>query len=373
MATSNSAEVTPSNYQPGGTCIALMGPWISAAKISGIDPSGMGQWPFIKMEGKEAPRIIFVSGYHSCNQNTRLGLATYHNQQIWILMDQGQTNSDPWHQFLEDLISQIQTWHQQHKAILICLDANENITNPTPKGLGWLMAKTDLIDLHYHRYPHRPRPSMYNQGSQTIDICMGSLEFVVAMTAATILPFGIPIHLTGDHRTLVLDFNSSILFRHKPPPSRYLYPQGVNSNVPTTVTWLSKIIGIASDIDWINDRITQIENLTSIQKMDKISLNNIDRDLTGILITADSKCHRFKDYPWSPTLDRAYLEHQYWLLWLSKIKTNDHMLALTKRSRQNYQIWKSNCNYQTQLQTTTSTSALAHNTTWSPNQMQTVP
>jgi len=117
MATSNSTEVTPSNYQPGGTCIALMGPWISAAKISGKDPSGMGRWSFIEMEGKEAHRRIFVSGYWSCNQNTRLGLAMYHDQQIRILMDQGQTNPDPHHQFLEDLISQIRTWHQQHKAV----------------------------------------------------------------------------------------------------------------------------------------------------------------------------------------------------------------------------------------------------------------
>jgi len=117
---------------------------------------------------------------------------------------------------------------------LICLDANENVTNPTTKGLGCLMAETDLIDLHYHRYPHRLCPSTYNRGSQTIDICMGSPEFVVAMTAATILPFGIPIHLTGDHRALVLDFNSSILFGHKPPPSHYLYPK---VSIATSLQW----------------------------------------------------------------------------------------------------------------------------------------
>jgi len=70
VATSNSTETMPSNYQPGGTCTALLGPWISSAKLSGKDASGMGRWSFIEMEGKEARRIIIVSGYRSCNQNT---------------------------------------------------------------------------------------------------------------------------------------------------------------------------------------------------------------------------------------------------------------------------------------------------------------
>jgi len=100
---------------------------------------------------------------------------------------------------VEDLIAQIRIWHHQHKVVLICLDANEKVTNPTIQGIGRLAAEMDLIDLHYHQYPHRPCPSTYNRGTQMIDICMGSPEFVAALTATTILPFAIPIHLTGDH------------------------------------------------------------------------------------------------------------------------------------------------------------------------------
>jgi len=70
VATSNSTDMTPSNYQPGGTCTMLMGPWITAAKLAGKDSSGMGRWSFIEIEGKEARRIVIISGYRSCNQQT---------------------------------------------------------------------------------------------------------------------------------------------------------------------------------------------------------------------------------------------------------------------------------------------------------------
>jgi len=43
------------------------------------------------------------------------------------------------------------------------------------------------------------------------------------MMAATILPFGVPIQLSGDHRALIMEFDSHILFGHQPPPPRYLY------------------------------------------------------------------------------------------------------------------------------------------------------
>jgi len=42
IATSNSTEVTPSNYQPGGTCTAVIGCWTSHARTTTQDRTGMG-------------------------------------------------------------------------------------------------------------------------------------------------------------------------------------------------------------------------------------------------------------------------------------------------------------------------------------------
>jgi len=54
LATSNSIEVTPSNYQPGGTCTAVLGRWTSHARTTAQDHHGMGQWSSIEFEGENA-------------------------------------------------------------------------------------------------------------------------------------------------------------------------------------------------------------------------------------------------------------------------------------------------------------------------------
>jgi len=45
-----------------------------------------------------------------------------------------------------------------------------------------------------------------------LDLCLGSPEFVLALTKVAVLPFGIPVHLPGDHWAVILDFDSHILF-----------------------------------------------------------------------------------------------------------------------------------------------------------------
>jgi len=73
LAVSNSLKITPSNYQPGGTCTAAIGSWSFTVKSASQDPSNMGCWSYLKLKGKESHQIIIVLGYCSCS--------TYHDQQ----------------------------------------------------------------------------------------------------------------------------------------------------------------------------------------------------------------------------------------------------------------------------------------------------
>jgi len=322
IAVSNSTEITTSNFQPGGTCTTLLGPWVRAARISGNDPTNMGRWSYIELEGKEARRIVIVTGYRSCSQQTRLGSSTFHDQQYRIMLHNGNLTPDPRTQFIDDIIQQIREWRQQKKAVLVCLDANENVTNPNPTtGIGRITAETDLVDLHYYKYPTQPRPPTYNRGTTTIDICLGSPEFVDALLTTSILPFGLPVYLSGDHRALILDFDSRILFGHEPPPARHVYQRGARSNALPTVTKFSKLVGEACDQASLNERITDMEHLPGLTEIDKQLLNAIDNELTKILVTADRKCQRFNAYPWTPAMHTTYLEHRYWALRFSEVKT----------------------------------------------------
>jgi len=180
----------------------------------GQDTSGLGRWSYVKMQGKEDHRYIILSGYQVCeNQTIDPGSNNTFNQQYHLLHQQGHRNPDPWAQFVEDLITIIKQWQAQNKAVLICLDANENPQNQGTPEIGQIFSETDLIDLHSARHPGQNCPPTYNQGSKPIDVCAGSPEFVEALETAWYLPFGEPLGLHSNHQTLGLDFNIKKLFR----------------------------------------------------------------------------------------------------------------------------------------------------------------
>jgi len=151
-------------------------------------------------------------GYQVCkDQTVNPGSNNTFNQQYRIMHQQGHQQPDPQSQFVTNLIQIVQTWQSQNKAVLVCIDANENPQKQSTHGITRLFTKMDLIDLHSHCQPGT-RPPTYNHGSKPINLCTGSPEFAAALKAAWYLPFGEPIGLRGDHRTLGLDFNIKTLF-----------------------------------------------------------------------------------------------------------------------------------------------------------------
>jgi len=70
IATSSSAEVIIGNYQPGGTCTITLGCWVSCACLAEQDSHGLGQWSYIEFKGRDERRIVVVSAYRSCLQQT---------------------------------------------------------------------------------------------------------------------------------------------------------------------------------------------------------------------------------------------------------------------------------------------------------------
>jgi len=103
---------------------------------------------------------------------------------------------------------------------LLCLDANKDVENLSPiKDLGQLIADMDLTDIHENLHPHNPCPATHQRGSHPIDIILASPRFLVAVTAAYLLPFGQPVTMPGDHQTLGIDLDTRILFGNQPPLS----------------------------------------------------------------------------------------------------------------------------------------------------------
>jgi len=71
----------------------------------------------------------------------------------------------------------------------------------------------------------------------------------------------------------------------------------------------------------IYNKIQGIRSKTILTPIDHKELENIDKLLTQILVTADKQCIKKGQYPWSPKLHEAYLIHYYWSLKMSERKT----------------------------------------------------
>jgi len=234
-----------------------------------------------------------------------------YDQQYRLLLAQGQSQPKPRQQFINNLIKQVKTWRQQHIKVMVCLDANEDTEALNPlKDLGQLIAETDLTDVHENKFPQRPRPTTHQRGTRPIDIILASPRFVNAVTAAYILPFGIPITMPGDHRTLGIDLNMQILFGNKsPPPSRFTQVRGVQSNAIPTVQCFCELTVQGWEKFAIAEWITPFVKLTTLTPHEHKLLDKIDQDLTHIIVQADRQCAEFHTTPWSPKLHKAYVEH----------------------------------------------------------------
>jgi len=68
----------------------------------------------------------------------------------------------------------------------------------------------------------------------------------------------------------------------------------------------------------IYECIQTMASKTTLTTTNHDKLDDIDKDLTQILVKASRKCVKFSSHPWSPQLHEVYLIHHYWQLKLSQ-------------------------------------------------------
>ena len=124
---SSSAEVSQSNYQPGGTAIGTLGKWTRRCISTGTDSLGLGHWSYQVLQGCNGVQVIFCSIYQVCDQKFDPESMTTYSQQYWLLENKGIPNPDPHAQFLVDFTSQVQQWHQKGNEVFFCSDINEDL------------------------------------------------------------------------------------------------------------------------------------------------------------------------------------------------------------------------------------------------------
>jgi len=329
LTTSASLDTTDSNHQPGGTFLAVVGCYASRILATGSDHSGLGRWSYSELTGRNGRRFIVTTAYRVGNQQPTLGSTTAYTQQYHLLLRQGVPNPNPRAAFITDLISFVTRWQSTHD-ILICMDANDTTIQSDDHGVDQLIEATSLIDLHQYRFPNRPSPATHHRGSKTIDYCLGTRGFAEALTGAWMLPFGLLATLTGDHRTLGLEFDHDVLFGQKFPRNELYTSRGIYSNAYPTVRKFNDEVAQECDRRGLIKAAQTLSNKYTFSPADHQELERIDQALTAVLVNTDKKFAKHKQSPWSPDLHQAFLTHCYWRTKLTQKRTNrDYTDVLT--------------------------------------------
>jgi len=101
------------------------------------------------------------------------------------------------------------------------------------------------------------------------------------------------------------------LFGNQPLPSHQLIQsRGVNSNAIPTVQCFCMIANKQWEHKAIPERVAQLTQKDKFTKSDHDVLEQINQDLTNILVQANWQCSKFKNTPWSPKLHQMYIKHQ---------------------------------------------------------------
>jgi len=323
IATSSSKEKNTPHYQPGGTLTLALGKWASRVIARGRDEL-LGRWSYLELVGQQGKHIMLLSAYRVCTQQFDATANTVTAQQTRLLQQQGIKTPNPKKQFVTNLIALIKTWIHAGKDILLGMDANEDVDNPHSH-ITQLFTETRLIDLHNHRHPTLRKPATHNHGSAPIDIMAGTQLLADAIHYAWILPFGMPALIKGDHRLLGIDFDPDILFGTKPATPAPSLLCGVNSNNELHIKKFCTTAIEQCTRHNLGDRIDALMHLPMLHETDIRELELIDSTLTKILTHADQSCRSISNIPWSPTVQKAYIKHQYWTLRLAEFCTERNL------------------------------------------------
>lgn len=171
LATSNSADITLGNYQPGGTATVATAKWTTRAIKTITDDSGMGRWSGIQFRTKQNHSLYIITAYCP-NQDTKYGTNTAYQQQWRMLRSQEYADPNPRKQFFIDLSKVIQRIHSAQDKIILSWDANDDVNSDT---ITSFMAQNNLTSLMGE---HPEELSTYARGKRVIDHIMGSTTII---------------------------------------------------------------------------------------------------------------------------------------------------------------------------------------------------
>ena len=320
---SSSCVACADAYKPGGTLTVYDGNWSSRVH-KGVDTHKLGRWSFITITGRNNSFLTIITRYRCVKNQTSqtAGYTTTYMQQEKNLKQRGIT-STPQTSFIDDLESFITNKVSEGHEILVNLDANEQWEDEN-SAIRDMALRLNLYDIAKERHPEGVLPSFVRSNTgRRIDLMLGSENVLKCIMAYGMAVEG--LEYLGDHRPQYVDINIKELLQLNThdvgsPSSRRLR----STDPKCTESYLKKL-----HTNFKNHKVyermeklwEEVKNQVTLTKEQIGKYEAIDRDVYRLCINAEKTVilHTCTKYVWSPALDEAVSEVQYWKVRKSQI------------------------------------------------------
>jgi hypothetical protein len=318
-----------STRQYGGVSQFSLGAAALKFQGSGQDPRGLGRWTWHLFKGKHRMTLRVVTAYRPCKKDSSSTQAVY-SQHCKYFNSIGKPHLLPRKCILDDLAKEVRKWHSAGEQVVLMMDVNEDVRQPT---ISQFLEHAGLRDAILSRHGSTNAPPTYITGKAPIDA-------IFISTGTAIMAGGYASFCDGvqgrrsDHRCLWIDIQlSSVLGQNIPGPVKYA-GRRCHCRDPRVVhrfnTLLKEFIiktGLARRIFHLEQEITFPPSPSQVEEAERIATLR----LQGIQL-ADKGCRKIHmgKHASSPAFKQAQMKVAFWNLALRKksgTKVNSRILS----------------------------------------------
>lgn len=197
----------------GGTACFLHENTMLRKIDQGEDPTGLGRWIWVLLQGKQGIRVRVISAYRPVKDTSAKITSVFSQHEHYFnKVAEPLGYREPRLAFFEDLDQQVHKWVAAGDQIVIGMDANEDL-NDAPQE--WT-SKWGLVNIMQSTHPQLPRVAtcMSNKKDVPIDGIWTSPGLTVRSAGMT--GFG-ELYAESDHRLLWVDIDVHSLFGFPTP------------------------------------------------------------------------------------------------------------------------------------------------------------
>ena len=308
-------------YKPGGSMIMTMDH--TTGRIIRQSADKWGRWASYTYQGANNSTLSVISAYQVVPMSNSRGTATAAAQQHCLLLQNGDSITNPRKAFRRDLIAFLKQLASDGDEILLLGDFNEPLGSEAD-GMTLIAAELNLLDL-FASHNSSTMPATYARGSSRLDYALATAKVVASVRSAGYEPFN--NRFPTDHRAYFIDFDSTRLFGSNTQHLSRIEPRVLKSQ---NVNQVTEYIQKKYDLLLQHNAFDRAERLTLPGNRDAFA-ERLDRDVLQASLSAEKACRRYGQPSWSVELSKARQKVVFLQKCLSMAKTGLTHIAILQR------------------------------------------